>query len=120
MKKILSMNNIHPPPSPVIQDGVQEFEVGKILDSRVFQGRLEYLVHWKGYGAADELWIPAKEAVGAKRHIADFHKQNPEAPKCISAVTYAALTFWPIENFTEPTKQVSFDWTLGRISNIGQ
>ena len=69
------------------------FEVEKILDSQVFQGRLEYLVHVKGYGAADNLWIPEKEAVGAKRHIAEFHKQNPEAPKCISAAAYAALPF---------------------------
>ena len=83
----------NPPPPPVIQDGVQEFEVEKILDSQVFRGRLEYLVHWKGYGAADDLWIPAKEAVGAKRRIAEFHKQNPEAPKCISAAAYAALPF---------------------------
>ena len=87
------MNNIHPPTPPVIWDGVQEFEVEKILDSRVFQGILEYLVHWKGYGVADDLWIPAKEAVGAKRHIAEFHKQNPETPKHISAAAYAALPF---------------------------
>ena len=32
-----------------------------------------------------------KEAVGAKRRIAEFHKQNPEAPKRISAAAYAAL-----------------------------
>ena len=82
-----------PPPLPVIRDGVQEFEVEKILDSPVFQGKLEYLVYWKGYGAADDLWIPAKEAAGAKRRIAEFHKQNPEAPKRISAAVYAALPF---------------------------
>ena len=92
MKKTLSMNHIQPPPPPVIQDGVQEFEVEKILDSQVFQGRLD-LVCWKGYGAADDLWIPAKEAVGAKRHIAEFHKQNPEAPKHISAAVYTALCY---------------------------
>ena len=68
----------------------------------------------------DDLWVPAKEAVGVKGCIAEFHKQNPEAPKCISAPAYAALPFLPIENFTEPTKQVLFDWTLGRTSNIGQ
>ena len=68
MKKTLLMNDVYlPPPSPVIWDGVQEFEVEKILDSQVFWGRLEYLVCWKGYGAADDLWIPKKEAAGAKR-----------------------------------------------------
>ena len=120
MKKTLSMNDVHLPPPPVIQDGVQELEVEKILDSWVFQGRLEYLVCWKGYGAANDLWIPAKEAAGAKRHIAEFHKQNPETPTCISAAVYAALPFRPIENFTKPAKQALFDWTLGRTPNVGQ
>ena len=104
-----------PPPPPVIWDGVQEFEVKKILGSQVFQGRLEYLVRWKAY----YLWIPAKEAAGAKRCIAEFHKQNPETPKHISAATYVALPFQPIENFMEPTKRVLFDWTLERTPNIG-
>ena len=108
------------PPSPsTYKDGVQEFEVEKILDSQFFRGRLEYLVCWKGYGAADDLWIPAKEATGAKRRIAEFHKQNPEAPKHISVAAYATLPFQPIENFTEPAKQASFDWTQGRTPNIG-
>ena len=47
-----------------------------------------------------------KEAVEAKRCIAEFHKQSLEALKCISAAMYAALPFQPIENFMEPTKQV--------------
>ena len=47
----------------------------------------------ESYGVADDLWIPAKEAVGAKKHIAEFHKWNPEAPKHILAVTYMALPF---------------------------
>ena len=77
---------------------------------------------WTGKAqVCDDLWIPAKESAGAKRHIAEFHKQNPEAPKCISAAAYdAALPFRPIENFMEPTKRALFDWTLGRTSNIDQ
>ena len=73
----------------------------------------------EGYGAADDFWVPAKEAVGAKRHTAEFHKQNPEAPKHISAAAYVTLLFQPIENSTEPTRQVFIDWTFGRMPNIG-
>ena len=43
-----------PPPPPIIRDGIPEYEVERILDSQVFHGRLEYLVCWKGYGAADD------------------------------------------------------------------
>ncbi|EGO22929.1 hypothetical protein SERLADRAFT_350163, partial [Serpula lacrymans var. lacrymans S7.9] len=31
-------------------DGQREYEVEQILDSRLKRGKLEYLVHWKGYG----------------------------------------------------------------------
>ena len=47
-----------PPPPSVIHDGIQEYEVERILDSQFFRGKLEYLVCWKGYGAADDLMFP--------------------------------------------------------------
>ena len=35
------------PPEPVTKDGEEEYKVKEVLGSRVFKGRLEYLVHWK-------------------------------------------------------------------------
>ena len=67
-----------PPPPPIIWDGVPEYEVERILDSWVFCGRLEYLVCWKGYGTADDQWVPARDVSGARRLVAEFHKWNPE------------------------------------------
>ena len=78
-----------PPPPPIIRDGIQEYEVEKILDSRIFRGRLEYLVRWKGYGAAEDLWVPTQDVSGAKRLVREFHRLNPEAPQRISASLYA-------------------------------
>ena len=47
----------HPPlPPPVICNGIEEYEVEKILDSRIFRGKVEYLVHWKGYGVEEDEW----------------------------------------------------------------
>ena len=102
-----------PPPPPVIHDEIQEYEVERILDSRFFREKLEYLVCWKGYGAADDLWIPVRDVSGARRLVTAFHRQNPEAPQHISAATHASLPFQPFTNFTEPTKQTLFDWTIG-------
>src|SRR5882672_2182333 len=44
------------PPPPVVRDGVEEYEVECILDSQIFRGKLEYLVHWKGYGIEEDEW----------------------------------------------------------------
>ena len=106
--------SITPPPPPIIRDGIPEYEIERILDSRVFRERLEYLVCWKGYGAADVQWVPARDVSGAMRLVAEFHKQNPEAPQHISATLYATLPFQPLQNFTKPPIRGLFDWTKGR------
>ena len=101
------------PPPPIIRDGQEEFEVEKILDSRLRYSRLEYLVRWKGYGRADDTWVPAKD-VKAARLIREFHSAHPQAPRRISAATFARLPFQPYENFTKPPRQRDlFDWTSG-------
>ena len=42
-------------PPPAIQvDGVEEFEVHSVLDSRFNRRKLEYLVDWVGYDASDQ------------------------------------------------------------------
>jgi len=35
--------------------------VEQILDSRVFRGKLKYLVYWKGYGIEEDEWRPAED-----------------------------------------------------------
>ena len=39
-----------PPPPPIVCNGVEEYEVEKILDSQIFRGKVKYLICWKGYG----------------------------------------------------------------------
>jgi len=41
-------------PPTVICDGVEEYKVEHILDSWMFQGKLEYLVCWKGYSSEED------------------------------------------------------------------
>ncbi|KAH7287498.1 hypothetical protein KP509_32G058600 [Ceratopteris richardii] len=48
-------------PSPPIEiDDHEEFEVEHVLDSRISRGRLEYLIHWKGYDISDRTWEPVE------------------------------------------------------------
>ena len=67
------------PPPPVVVDGSLEFQVEKIVDSRYVRRSLQYLVHWKGYGSEERMWVPASE-IKADRLIRAFHRSHPERP----------------------------------------
>ncbi|KAH7296362.1 hypothetical protein KP509_26G020800 [Ceratopteris richardii] len=77
-------------PSPPIEiDDNEEFEVEHVLDSRISRGRLEYLVHWKGYDRLEYLvhwkgydisdltWEPAENLQRAFIKAREFRKKNP-------------------------------------------
>ena len=70
---------LHPPPLLEIINGEEEFIVEEILDSRVINWKLHYLVKWEGYGIKHNSWEPA-DNVYAPECIADFHWKHPEAP----------------------------------------
>jgi hypothetical protein len=44
---------VQPPPPPIEVEEGEEFEVEEILDSRIRNGKLHYLVDWVGYGPSD-------------------------------------------------------------------
>ena len=45
----------------IICDGIKEYEVEKFLDSRILCRKVEYLVHWKGYGVEEDEWCPIRD-----------------------------------------------------------
>ena len=65
-------------PPPIIIDNEEEYEVEKILDSRVKRNQIEYLIDWKGYGIDERCWVNSKE-INAKELIEEFHRENPNA-----------------------------------------
>ena len=57
---IVEHQECHPlPPPPIVCDGVEEYEVEKILDGWIFHGKVEYLVCWKGHGVEKDKWQPS-------------------------------------------------------------
>src|SRR5882724_13177976 len=58
-----------PSPPPVVKDGAKEYEVEQILDSQLFRGKLEYLVHWKGYGVEEDEWRPVEDVRGSRQLV---------------------------------------------------
>uniref|UniRef100_A0A8C5R326 Gypsy retrotransposon integrase-like protein 1 n=1 Tax=Leptobrachium leishanense TaxID=445787 RepID=A0A8C5R326_9ANUR len=85
-----------PPPPPVQVDGETEYEVRKVLDSRLFRGALQYLVNWVGYGPEDRSWIPASN-MSASRLVRAFHASHPIALVVVlplAPVAFCHLSCW--------------------------
>ena len=71
-----------PPPAPVIIDGEPEYEISKIVDSKIDRRRackLLYKVIWLGYEDTDNdsEWLPATELEHAKELLNNFHLKYP-------------------------------------------
>jgi hypothetical protein len=68
------------PPPPIEINGEEEFEVSKIIDSRINRRRLEYLAHWQGYEISERTWEPAANLANASKMINKFHRPYPRKP----------------------------------------
>ena len=67
-----------PCPHPVIDLGSDIWEVGKILASRVYRRRVQYLIRWKGSSPDEDSWEPYDNITGGSEESdPDFHRDNP-------------------------------------------
>ena len=65
----------HPPPELI--DNEEQYEVEQIINHR-HHGKchqLQYLIHWKGYSAADDTWEPADQ-VHANELVRSYHVKH--------------------------------------------
>jgi hypothetical protein len=86
----------HPPPSPEIKiiDGEEEWVVEEILDSKMMNRKLRYLVKWEGFGVEHNSWEPW-DNLHAPERVADFHRKHPGAACRIRAVDFNSIPFYP-------------------------
>ena len=68
-------------PSAHQVDGLPEFEVKFILDSRICRSRFQYLVDWVGYDAFERTWELAANLSHASLEVETFHKLFPSKPR---------------------------------------
>ena len=111
-----------PKPAPIIVDEEEEYEVEAVLDSRIYRGKFQYLVKWKGYGDVHNSWEPESNVANAPKLVARFHKTHPGAPRPIAASLFVAMNLRPInEHFdSAPAKTLRRvpDWEFGRNGNF--
>ena len=82
----------HPPPDPVLVDGEEEYEVEAVINSCMFRGRLQYLIHWKGYSYEHNSWENAME-VHSPKLVAEFYSTHPRAPRQIHRAHFDYISF---------------------------
>lgn len=65
-------------PGSEIVDGEEEWEVEKVVTSRVHYGKLQYQVEWRGWDP-DPVWYPASNFKNSAKLLQAFHEENPES-----------------------------------------
>jgi len=73
-------------------DGKEEWVVEEILDSRMVNQRLCYLVKWEGFGVEHNSWEPW-DNVHAPELVADFYRRHPGAARHIRMVDFCSIPF---------------------------
>lgn len=108
-------------PPPVITGDKPEWEVEFIKDSRLYKGKLQYLVKWKNYPQEECTWEPPEHLKNASKAVKDFHTKHPSAPRRISAVTFDRLSFIPYTNYTTtptPSRPCKIDHCVHIEGNV--
>ncbi|KAM8966796.1 chromodomain Y-like protein [Pelodytes ibericus] len=69
------------------------FKVERIIDKRKNKkGKIEYLVHWKGYDSGDDTWEPEQHLVNCEEYIHEFNRRHNEKSKDGNTIVRANRT----------------------------
>ena len=83
-----------PPPPQEIIDGEEEWVVEDILDSKLINQKLQYLVKWKDFGMEHNSWKPW-ENVHAPDIVVEFYWKHLGAARHIQLAEFFSLPFQP-------------------------
>jgi hypothetical protein len=62
------------------QASEEEYEVERLIASRIRRGKLQYKVHWKGYTHEEDTWELEEHLTHSTNLIDRFHQDNPSSP----------------------------------------
>src|SRR5437660_9102126 len=73
------------------EDGLEDFEVEEIIDSRMHKRKLQYLIKWVGWGSESNTWEPESHLTNAQEALQAFHaKRILSAPRCLSSQSFSS------------------------------
>lgn len=83
-----------PPQPPEIVDRQEEYEIDEIHNSKLYRGKLRYLVQWYGYLERHLwMWEPSQNLKNTQKKVQQFHKKHLNAPQPIQL---SSLSFTPV------------------------
>ena len=92
-------------------EGHEEYEIDELVDSRVSQGKLQYLTKWKDYpNHIDWTWEPESKIL--PKNCEEFHEKHPSAPHRITA----KLQFRPMPKPLTKVEIKKQMWSEGKES----
>lgn len=97
-----------PKPAPPVQvKSHEEHEVESILAAKLVRGKLQYLVHWKGYTPEHDTWEPKSNLGNAKEFIKEFYKAHPSAPRRLNASIFNSHVWKTLEPVTDVNETIA-------------
>jgi hypothetical protein len=63
---------------PIELQDDNQFEVEQVINARIQDNVLQFLLQWKGYGIEDRSWEPFEE-ISCRRLISEFYVNNSDA-----------------------------------------
>ena len=89
IKPYLSDGRTQPPPAPELIDNTPEWIVEQVIDHRiVYRGRqkkIEYLIHWEGYGDEHNTWEPSANTTNAADAVQYYWQSLPPGERLAAA-----------------------------------
>ena len=105
---------------PDLVNNEEEYEVKKILDSRLFGRckRLQYLVKWAGYPDSDNMWVD-KDDVFTEDKVREFKISNPDARTHIRRLWKDGIPQFTLSPTSSSSSSSYFKPHILSMSNVG-
>ena len=70
-----------PPDAPSLEDAAGgessgEFEVDRVLDKRISNGKVQYLISWRGFNQGSNSWEPVSNLQNCRRLVEEFERDR--------------------------------------------
>ena len=88
----------------VTKDHNEEYEVDAIVDSHIYKGKPQYLVHWKGYNKSKRTWELVSNLKNSPKIVEHSHTSHPSTPHrlCMAQADFNSLFFSMPSNLCDP------------------